>query len=92
MTQPALHPVPDHRAADATTDHETHPRKCIKGVGAAQVNHHRATGRPTTLPHRRRKVLTAGQSSGSGQQRARSSNTLGLRPTIQYGPYDAALR
>jgi hypothetical protein len=92
MTQPTLHPVPDHRAADVTTDHETHPRRRIEGIGAAEMNHHGATGRPTTPPHRRREVLAAGQSSGSRQQRARSPNALGLRPTIQYGPYDAALR
>ena len=78
MPQPALHPVPDHRAADAAAYHEPdlrgHPCRSIDRISAGHVHNEAATSRPAAPLHRRRKVIATGQTGDSGQQRGSFPN------------------
>jgi hypothetical protein len=77
MPQPALHPMPDNRATDSAAHNESHfgtgqrprQRHNIGRTIASQMHDNTAARCPATPLHRCREIGTAGQSSGSGQQR-----------------------
>ena len=79
MPQPALHPVPHHRAAHPAAHHKPNlgaPQcRSIGSAGVGQVDNDRTTARPAAPLHRRREVLATGQSGDSGQQCERFPNS-----------------
>jgi hypothetical protein len=98
MSQSALHPVPDDGPTDRASDHKTHfgPSEGHPRAGARlrHVHGEAAACRPAASLHRRREVLAAGQSGGSGEQREMSAKLQRaerqrLRPTTRCGPCGA---
>jgi hypothetical protein len=78
MSEPAAHPVPDHRAAHRAAHHEPDPGRLAWRVSDQQVRGQQSASRPAAAPHRQGEIRAAPHACLRGKHQRRL--TTGLRP------------
>jgi hypothetical protein len=78
MSEPAAHPVPDHRAAHRAAYHEPDPGRLTGRVSDQQVRGQQSASRPAAAPHRQGEIRAAPHTCLRGKHQRRL--TTGLRP------------
>ena len=80
MSEPAAHPVPDHRAAHGAAHHEPDPGRLAGRVPDQQVHGQQAPSRPAAAPHRQGELRAAPHACLRGKHQRRQPRGLRPRP------------